>query len=971
MLSELTSAVEASPGSRPCDPIWWTNVHAFDASTEICRPFDTSAAERYLENAYDANVNLTNVTQNAQGSSQQTRTYVYDDLSRMTLETNRETAGISYAYDSDSTCENSSGDLVKTIDAVGTTTCYSYDAMHRNTSETYSGPYASVTPQNYFVYDAATVNNVPMANPKNRLAEAYTCFSPCTSKITDLGLSFTVRGEVSDLYESTPHSGGYLHTQASYWANGVLDSLAMIGGNGYGTSYNLDGEGRVNSTSNGNLTSASYNIAGQPTQLIFGSNDNDQSYYSPSGRMQQYQFHVGTLHQVMTGTLTWNTNGTLQNLNIQDLANFTATQSCNYQHDDLIRIKSVNCPGNQLQNSGFENGNVDWNLGSSFSIVNNPTNAQSGSWYLSGSSTVATQTVATVNGTNWVPVTAGQLITYGGFIKRVSGTGSLDFSCLIVDPNYNFVAWCGSAGLGDGSGGTNWQLYSDQLTVPTNGAYVKFYAEIHCCGESDTSLTGGYFDSAFMDGVPIWSQNFSYDAFGNINKSGTSSFNPTYSSSTNQMTQIGSSTPTYDADGNVTNDFLHTYLWDSNGRPVAIDGNGTTSGIGITYDALGRMVEQNRSGTYTQIEYAPPGWKMQLITGGTYTGFVPLPGGAMAVWAGSGPHYRHPDWLGTTRLSSTSTQTVYGDVSYGPFGETYAQSGSVDFSFTGMNQDVEQSANPATLYDFPAREYGVQGRWPSPDPAGLAAGDTSNPQSWNRYAYVLNNPLALVDPSGLGPQECDEEPNPADCDPFLGGSGDGSGDGSSGPCPTDTCITVSAPPLDSPALNFAQFAYDLRDTGFVISTIVTEWLHTWFVPSPAFVGPDVTPATDQQRLMAVKVAGMRASHDLGCAAIPGAGLVAGSAAFKLGQPVAGSKPFTTPGSSVGTSPASEALREAFPQTVSRGIPTPVGGLGTGTPLRMAQTTSVGAAAGRWLPFVGLAVTAYSGYKMNQCLNSGP
>jgi len=36
-----------------------------------------------------------------------------------------------------------------------------------------------------------------------------------------------------------------------------------------------------------------------------------------------------------------------------------------------------------------------------------------------------------------------------------------------------------------------------------------------------------------------------------------------------------------------------------------------------------------------------------------------------------------------------------------------------------------------------------------PDPAGLAAVDPANPQSWNRYAYVLNNPLRAVDPLGL------------------------------------------------------------------------------------------------------------------------------------------------------------------------------------------------------------------------------
>jgi uncharacterized protein RhaS with RHS repeats len=37
-------------------------------------------------------------------------------------------------------------------------------------------------------------------------------------------------------------------------------------------------------------------------------------------------------------------------------------------------------------------------------------------------------------------------------------------------------------------------------------------------------------------------------------------------------------------------------------------------------------------------------------------------------------------------------------------------------------------------------------RWLTPDPMG---GDLTNPQSLNRYAYALNNPETLVDPSGL------------------------------------------------------------------------------------------------------------------------------------------------------------------------------------------------------------------------------
>jgi hypothetical protein len=50
---------------------------------------------------------------------------------------------------------------------------------------------------------------------------------------------------------------------------------------------------------------------------------------------------------------------------------------------------------------------------------------------------------------------------------------------------------------------------------------------------------------------------------------------------------------------------------------------------------------------------------------------------------------------------------------------------------------------------FGARYFAsTQGRFTSPDPL-LSSGTVEDPQSWNRYSYVLNNPLRLIDPDGL------------------------------------------------------------------------------------------------------------------------------------------------------------------------------------------------------------------------------
>lgn len=65
---------------------------------------------------------------------------------------------------------------------------------------------------------------------------------------------------------------------------------------------------------------------------------------------------------------------------------------------------------------------------------------------------------------------------------------------------------------------------------------------------------------------------------------------------------------------------------------------------------------------------------------------------------------------------------------------------------TGKERDAESG-----LDNFEARYFGSSmGRFMSPDPEQIDGLDhMENPQSWNGYAYVHNNPLNATDPDGL------------------------------------------------------------------------------------------------------------------------------------------------------------------------------------------------------------------------------
>ncbi len=161
-----------------------------------------------------------------------------------------------------------------------------------------------------------------------------------------------------------------------------------------------------------------------------------------------------------------------------------------------------------------------------------------------------------------------------------------------------------------------------------------------------------------------------------------------------------------------------------------------------------RVAEVGKTGgVYTELLYGLDGGKLAVMNGQTLgRGLVGLPGGLTAVYTPGGlAEFRHPDWLGSARLTTTSASAYRGSQAYGAYGETYAAAGTADPSYTGHDPDTV-----GDLYDTWFRRYSSrQGRWLSPDPAGTAAVDIANPQSWNQYADVNNDPLGAVDPLGL------------------------------------------------------------------------------------------------------------------------------------------------------------------------------------------------------------------------------
>ena len=121
----------------------------------------------------------------------------------------------------------------------------------------------------------------------------------------------------------------------------------------------------------------------------------------------------------------------------------------------------------------------------------------------------------------------------------------------------------------------------------------------------------------------------------------------------------------------------------------------------------------------------------------------------VAAQGGERVEYYHLDALGSVRVVTDASGQVVRRHDFGPFGEEVAAvyPNPERKLFTGHERDAETA-----LDYFGARYYRADlGRFATVDPELNIKGALLDPQRWNRYAYVTNNPLKYTDPDGKNP----------------------------------------------------------------------------------------------------------------------------------------------------------------------------------------------------------------------------
>jgi len=317
----------------------------------------------------------------------QTHTTVKDALGRVISDTRPESGITQYTYDVPTTaCTNPAwnsampGTLVQTQDANGNITCLYRDLLGRlaavfvASGGQYCKAYSFDQPLGS--YSQQPPSGATLSNIAGRLVEADTndCAWPRTASdiYTEEWFSYDKDGRVTDMWEKTPHSGGFYHSGGGYFANGLIQNWILNTPPLYSATWGEDPYGRITLLELGTQpvvgfhnSQGMYDAAGHIVSVPLGSNtstDQDVYTYDPNtGKMKTFEFDVNG--KSLTGSLTWNASQTLAKMAVVDGFNAGGTETCvsdntgavGAGYDDLSRLVEFDCgSGKWGQQFGYD-----------------------------------------------------------------------------------------------------------------------------------------------------------------------------------------------------------------------------------------------------------------------------------------------------------------------------------------------------------------------------------------------------------------------------------------------------------------------------------------------------------------------------------------------------------------------------------------------------------------------------------------
>jgi RHS repeat-associated protein len=240
------------------------------------------------------------------------------------------------------------------------------------------------------------------------------------------------------------------------------------------------------------------------------------------------------------------------------------------------------------------------------------------------------------------------------------------------------------------------------------------------------------------DGQNVSTDTYTYDANGNMTcrVEAGKTYVQTYNVE-NRMSGVEYVTGTCSEPGTTTADWAFTYDGDgSRVKQVYTDGTSTLT----TYYFFGGSyeVQDNGTSTITRVYYAFAGMTVALRT---------------IIDSNSTLVYFLTDHLGSIVAVTDAGGNLVSEQRYLPFGQvrtdihtTDLLGDHTDIAFTGQrNLDAQGATFTIGLMDYKARFYDPYlKRMAQPD----SIVPDGNPQSLNKYSYVINSPINLSDPSG-------------------------------------------------------------------------------------------------------------------------------------------------------------------------------------------------------------------------------